>query len=109
MSSPATQLFPHWKSPELEACCGCAILRVQICPPSLTLRIRLLCRVLQCIANKAFECARAIYAHALTIMPSKKSIWLKAAQLEKDHGTRYMVAYVWRACCGSFLALPVVW
>jgi pre-mRNA-processing factor 6 len=34
------------------------------------------------------ETARAIFAHMLTVMPSKKSIWLKAAQLERQYGTR---------------------
>ena len=32
--------------------------------------------------------ARTIYAHALNVFPTKKSIWLAAARLEKDHGTR---------------------
>lgn len=41
-----------------------------------------------CIANNAFECARAIYAHALSVFPSKKSVWLRAAHFEKNHGTR---------------------
>ena len=42
----------------------------------------------QCAVHGAYECARAIYAHALTVFPSKKSIWLKAAYFEKNHGTR---------------------
>ena len=42
----------------------------------------------QCVANNAFECARAIYAHALSVFPSKKSVWLRAAHFEKNHGTR---------------------
>lgn len=41
-----------------------------------------------CIANSAYECARAIYAHALSVFPSKKSVWLRAAHFEKNHGTR---------------------
>jgi len=36
----------------------------------------------------AYACARAIYAHALSIFPTKKSIWVQAAYFEKDHGTR---------------------
>lgn len=54
----------------------------------------------QCIANGAWECARAIYAHALTIMPGKKSVWLRAANLEKDHGTKYA------RCVPVFFAVP---
>jgi hypothetical protein len=30
--------------------------------------------------------ARAVYAHTLQQFPKKKSIWLKAAVLEKQHG-----------------------
>nr|CAB3265193.1 pre-mRNA-processing factor 6 [Phallusia mammillata] len=41
-----------------------------------------------CISHGAYECARAIYAHALNTLPSKKSVWLRAAYLEKSHGTR---------------------
>ncbi|ONH90079.1 hypothetical protein PRUPE_8G033800 [Prunus persica] len=36
----------------------------------------------------SIETARAIYAHALTVFLTKKSIWRKAAQLEKSHGSR---------------------
>ena len=44
--------------------------------------------VLQCVSHGALECARAIYAHALQMFPSKKSVWLRAAYFEKNHGTR---------------------
>ena len=40
-----------------------------------------------CIGQKAYECARAIFAHALAHFPTKKSIWLRAAFFEKAHGT----------------------
>lgn len=42
----------------------------------------------QCATKGAYACARAVYAHALQIFPSKKSIWLRAAYFEKNHGTR---------------------
>ncbi|CAD6332718.1 unnamed protein product [Miscanthus lutarioriparius] len=42
----------------------------------------------ECKKRCSIETARAIYAHALTVFLTKKSIWLKAAQLEKSHGTR---------------------
>lgn len=48
----------------------------------------LLCLLSQCAQQGAYECARAIYAHALSTFPSKKSIWLRAAYFEKNHGTR---------------------
>jgi pre-mRNA-processing factor 6 len=41
-----------------------------------------------CIQAGAYECARAIFAHALSVFPSKRSIWLRAAFFEKEHGTR---------------------
>lgn len=43
----------------------------------------------QCVAHGALECARAIYAHALQVFPSKKSVWLRAAYFEKNNGTRW--------------------
>ncbi|KAG0458763.1 hypothetical protein HPP92_021891 [Vanilla planifolia] len=42
----------------------------------------------ECKKRGSIETARAIYAHALSVFLTKKSIWLKAAQLEKSHGTR---------------------
>ncbi|KAL6561498.1 Protein STABILIZED1 [Orobanche minor] len=39
----------------------------------------------ECTKAGYIETARAIYAHALTVFLTKKSIWLKAAQLEKSH------------------------
>lgn len=43
---------------------------------------------MQCAQKKALECARAVYAYALSEFPSKKSIWLRAAHFEKQYGTR---------------------
>lgn len=34
--------------------------------------------------------ARAILAYALRVFPDRKSLWRKAADLEKTHGTRYV-------------------
>ena len=42
----------------------------------------------QCTAHEAYECARAIYAHSLTVFPNKKNIWLRAAYFEKNYGSR---------------------
>eukprot|EP00002_Diphylleia_rotans_P016713 TRINITY_DN3249_c0_g1_i5.p1 TRINITY_DN3249_c0_g1~~TRINITY_DN3249_c0_g1_i5.p1 ORF type:complete len:600 (-),score=148.57 TRINITY_DN3249_c0_g1_i5:241-2040(-) len=33
------------------------------------------------------ESARAVYGHALSVLPQKKSLWIEAARLEKQHGT----------------------
>ncbi|MCJ1341247.1 hypothetical protein MMC09_006543 [Bachmanniomyces sp. S44760] len=40
------------------------------------------------IARERYETARAIYAYALRIFVNKKSIWLQAADLERNHGTK---------------------
>ena len=51
--------------------------------------------VLLCLSANALqrvlgsvETARAILAHALTVFPGKKSLWRRAAALEKAHGSR---------------------
>ncbi|XP_076062017.1 pre-mRNA processing factor 6 [Oratosquilla oratoria] len=41
-----------------------------------------------CANQQAIECARAIYAHALSVFPKKKSVWLAAAHFERTHGSR---------------------
>ncbi|EER43431.1 pre-mRNA-splicing factor [Histoplasma capsulatum var. duboisii H88] len=40
------------------------------------------------IARAKYETARAIYAYALRIFVNKKTIWLAAADLERNHGTK---------------------
>ena len=40
------------------------------------------------IAHGRYETARAIYAYALRVFYTKKSIWRAAAELEKNHGTK---------------------
>ncbi|XP_020592456.1 protein STABILIZED1 [Phalaenopsis equestris] len=42
----------------------------------------------ECKKRGSIETARAIYVQTLSVFLTKKSIWLKAAQLEKSHGTR---------------------
>uniref|UniRef100_A0AAF5Q4B9 Pre-mRNA-processing factor 6 n=1 Tax=Wuchereria bancrofti TaxID=6293 RepID=A0AAF5Q4B9_WUCBA len=39
------------------------------------------------VAQEAYECARAVYAHALLVFPTKKGIWFAAAHFERNHGT----------------------
>src|SRR5690606_12525804 len=41
-----------------------------------------------CIAHNSIGTSRTIYAHALKEFPQKKSIWRRAAFLEKNYGTR---------------------
>jgi pre-mRNA-processing factor 6 len=38
-----------------------------------------------------FHTARAVYAHSLTVFPHKKSIWRRAAELEKVAGAVFML------------------
>lgn len=40
------------------------------------------------IARAKYETARAIYAYALRVFVNKKTIWLAAADLERNHGTK---------------------
>eukprot|EP00658_Telonema_sp_P-2_P027610 TRINITY_DN2129_c0_g1_i16.p1 TRINITY_DN2129_c0_g1~~TRINITY_DN2129_c0_g1_i16.p1 ORF type:complete len:958 (+),score=313.45 TRINITY_DN2129_c0_g1_i16:184-3057(+) len=37
--------------------------------------------------RQCYECARAAYAHMLAVFAGKKSIWIRAANLERHHGT----------------------
>ncbi|RJE25933.1 factor Prp1 [Aspergillus sclerotialis] len=41
-----------------------------------------------CIARGKYETARAVYAYALRVFVNRKSIWLLAADLERNHGSR---------------------
>jgi hypothetical protein len=41
----------------------------------------------ECLRRGSVETARTIYDHACSVFPGKKSIWRRAAQLEKAHGT----------------------
>jgi pre-mRNA-processing factor 6 len=38
--------------------------------------------------------ARAILAYALKVYPDRKSLWRRAAELEKAHGTRFVFIYI---------------
>jgi len=40
-----------------------------------------------CLARSSVETARAVFAHALALFPTKKVIWLRACALEKKHGS----------------------
>ncbi len=43
------------------------------------------------VEKGSVETARAIYAHMLAAFPGKKSVWMLAAQLEKQHGSTSLV------------------
>ncbi|XP_035659533.1 pre-mRNA-processing factor 6-like [Branchiostoma floridae] len=57
----------------------------------------------------AIECARAIYAHALTVFPSKKSIWQRAAYFEKNHGTREQLEALLQRAVAHCPKAEVLW
>jgi len=57
----------------------------------------------------ATECARAIYAHALSIFPSKKSIWLQAAFFEKAHGSRESLETLLQKAVGYCPKAEILW
>ena len=41
-----------------------------------------------CIGRGRYETARAVYAYALRVFPTKKSIWEAAADLERNYGSK---------------------
>ncbi|KAG8199374.1 hypothetical protein JTE90_011834 [Oedothorax gibbosus] len=62
-----------------------------------------------CATQGAYECARAIYAHALSMFPSKKSIWLRAAYFEKNHGTRETLEAILQRAVAHCPKAEVLW
>ncbi len=43
-----------------------------------------------CATQEAYECARAIYNHALSLYPSRKDLWMAAAFFEKGNFTSFL-------------------
>jgi len=62
-----------------------------------------------CTQQNAVECARAIYAHALSIFPAKKSIWLQAAYFEKGQGTRDSLETLLQKAVSNCPKAEVLW
>ncbi len=68
----------------------------------------------EAIKRGSVETARAIYGHALSVFPGKKSIWRRAAQLEKAKGSKESldailkkaVTYCPQVYCPTLNALP---
>lgn len=54
------------------------------------------CPAEECMRRGSIETARAIYAHALSVFPGKKSIWRRAAQV------RFSWVQAWRLRCRVF-------
>ncbi|KAL0675297.1 hypothetical protein Bca4012_003278 [Brassica carinata] len=55
------------------------------------------------------ETARAIYEHSLTVFLNKKSIWLKAALLEKSHGSRASLDAFLRKAVTNVPQAEILW
>ena len=63
----------------------------------------------QCTAHEAYECARAIYAHCLTVYPNKKNIWLQAAYFEQKHGSRETLEVLLQKAVAHCPKAEVLW
>lgn len=46
------------------------------------------------VARGKYETARAIYAYALRVFPTSKTVWLAAVDLERNHGTKEALSHV---------------
>lgn len=55
------------------------------------------------------ETARAIYAHALSVYPSKKGLWMAAAMMEKEHGSHDSLAKVLETAVKNCPTAEVLW
>lgn len=42
-------------------------------------------------AKGLISAARGVYAYCLRVFPMKQAIWRKAAELEKAHGTKFVL------------------
>ena len=62
-----------------------------------------------CVSRGSVQTARAIYAHALTLFPTKKSIWLQACDLEKKHGTPESFAEALENAVAACPTTEVLW
>ncbi|CAF0850805.1 unnamed protein product [Adineta steineri] len=62
-----------------------------------------------CRTEGAYECARAIYTHARKFHPTKKVLWLDAADFEKKHGTREQLEELLTTAVVSCPKAEVLW
>jgi pre-mRNA-processing factor 6 len=62
-----------------------------------------------CQHENAYECARAIYTHARKLHPTKKPLWLEAADFEKKHGTREQLEELLTTAVVSCPKAEVLW
>lgn len=60
-------------------------------------------------SQEAFQCARAVYKIAIATFPNKKSVWLRAAFFEKEHGTRESLEELLQEAVKSCSKAEVLW
>lgn len=62
-----------------------------------------------CQHDGAFECARAIYAHANKLHPTSEQLWLESADFERKHGTREQLEELLAKAVVSCPKVKVLW
>ncbi|XP_077989706.1 pre-mRNA-processing factor 6-like [Glandiceps talaboti] len=60
-------------------------------------------------SHGAIECARAVYAHALTVFASSRKIWIEAAYFEKNHGGRESLEVLLQRAVAHCPKAEVLW
>jgi pre-mRNA-processing factor 6 len=60
-------------------------------------------------ARQCYECARAVYGYALSVFPGKKSVWIKAANLERHHGTHEALDQLLQKAVGYCPTAEILW
>ncbi|EFJ11221.1 hypothetical protein SELMODRAFT_126445 [Selaginella moellendorffii] len=63
----------------------------------------------ECLKRGSVATARAIFAHVLEEFSGKKSVWIKAALLEKGHGSREAVDSLLERAVGCCPKAEVLW
>ncbi|CAJ1954872.1 unnamed protein product [Cylindrotheca closterium] len=61
------------------------------------------------IARGSISTARAILAHALQAFPSKRSLWMQAVELEKQHGTAESLDEILKAASERLPRVELFW
>ena len=62
-----------------------------------------------CEHEGAYECARTIYTHARKLHPTKRQLWLDAADFERRHGTREQLEALLTTAVASCPKAEVLW
>jgi len=60
-------------------------------------------------ARQCYESARAVYGYALSVFPGKKSVWIKAANLERHHGSHEALDGLLQKAVGYCPTAEILW